>query len=234
MIKYFFFLKCFLVSTFLALSLGVQAGAYEDFFKALDADDSQKVAVFLNKGFDINALDNAGTPVIVRAVQKNALQVLRVIVELPGIDIEQPDRQGDTALLLAALVGKNEFVGCLLAAGAQVNRAGWNALHYAATNAHVETMRLLLEANAYIDAFSSNKTTPLMLAARANADSAVAFLLAQGADPTLVSEAGFNAAGYAMKAGNAKLGERLLLAARDFKNKYYRFPTSVSGDARRE
>ena len=44
---------------------------------------------------------------------------------------------------------------------------GWSALHYAATNGHVQMMRLLLDNNAYLDAEAPNGNTPLMMAAQA-------------------------------------------------------------------
>jgi ankyrin repeat protein len=43
-------------------------------------------------------------------------------------------------------------------------------------------MELLLEENAYIDAESPNKTTPLMMAAQYGSPAAVKLLLAEGAD----------------------------------------------------
>ncbi len=87
--------------------------------------------------------------------------------------------------MLAALAGDVELCRLLIARDADVNKTGWAPLHYAATNGHLEVMRLLLDEHAYIDAASPNGTTPLMMAAHYGSASAVKLLLEAGADPTL-------------------------------------------------
>jgi hypothetical protein len=196
---------------------------YEEFFVALEKNEAPKISRFLAQGFDANTLDGDGTPVLIYAMLNNADPCVELLLNAQGLLPDAQDPNQDTALMHAALRGKLLWVKKLLALGAEPNRAGWSPMHYAAMNNHVDILKVLLEHNAYIDSASQNATTPLMMAARAGAEQAVLFLLENGADPTTVSESGFNAAGYAFKVGRKELGEKLLLAARDFRVKYYNF-----------
>ncbi|MFX8242841.1 ankyrin repeat domain-containing protein, partial [Acinetobacter baumannii] len=67
----------------------------------------------------------------------------------------------------------------------EVNKTGWTALHYAATNGHDNVVKYLLDHAAYIDAESPNATTPLMMAAMNGHITTVKLLLDEGADMNL-------------------------------------------------
>ena len=67
----------------------------------------------------------------------------------------------------------------------EVNKTGWTALHYAATNGHDDIVKYLIEHAAYIDAESPNGTTPLMMAAMNGHITTVKLLLDEGADMDL-------------------------------------------------
>jgi ankyrin repeat protein len=86
---------------------------------------------------------------------------------------------------MAAFKHNKAAVAAMIAKGAQVNRKGWTALHFAAAAGDLEIMNMLLEHHAYIDAGSPSGLTPLMLAAREGMEDAVKLLLEQGADATL-------------------------------------------------
>ena len=68
--------------------------------------------------------------------------------------------------MVAALDGHLEVVQKLRARGADVDRAGWTPLVYAATGGHDEIVRYLLAEGADIDGASPNGTTALMMAVR--------------------------------------------------------------------
>jgi ankyrin repeat protein len=89
----------------------------------------------------------------------------------------------------------------LIDKGADVNKTGWTALHYAATNAHLDLMLLLLENHAYIDAESPNGSTPLMLAAQYGTAKAVKLLILAGADPLLKNQLQLGALDFAQRGG---------------------------------
>ncbi len=199
------------------------AGAYDDFFKAIEQDDEAQVMQLLKKGFDPNTVNADGLPGLSLAIVASANKTLKALEQAPGIDVQLADKHGDTPLMHASMKGRLDVVSDLLAKGAQPNKEGWTALHYAAVGGHLEIIKKLLDNSAYIDAESPNGTTPLMMAARSGQTNAVNTLLELGADPTIVSQSGYNAAGYAMKANQKDLAHKLMIAARDFKNKYYRF-----------
>ena len=93
----------------------------------------------------------------------------------------------------------------------EVNKTGWTALHYAATNGHLTLIRFLLEQNAYIDAEAPSGTTPLMMAAHYGTPEAVKLLLDEGADPMLKNLQGLTAIDFANRANRKESSE--LIAA---------------------
>jgi ankyrin repeat protein len=119
---------------------------------------------------------------------------------LNSIKVEVRNAVDESPLMLAALKGELKLCALLIKKGADVNKPGWAPLHYAATNGHVDVIRLLLEENAYIDAASPNGTTPLMMAARYGSEAALKELLQAGADPALKNDQGLTAFDFAEQA----------------------------------
>jgi len=85
---------------------------------------------------------------IVRAVRKNNLNQVKELIS-QGYDINLPDKNGDTALILAAYEGKTEILKLLLEAGADVTVLDpgmkATALHAAAYAGRTEAAKLLIE-----------------------------------------------------------------------------------------
>ena len=189
------------------------AGSYEDFFTAIKRDDARTVANLLSRGFDANTLDPKGLHGLFMAVQEPSPKVADVMIRWPKTNVEFRTAKDESALMLAALKGHIDLVKKLIERGADVNKPGWTPLHYAATNAHLEIMDLLLENHAYIDAESPNKTTPLMMAAQYGNADAVKLLLEAGADATLRNQLGLTAIDFANKANRSDSAE-LIAAAR--------------------
>jgi ankyrin repeat protein len=116
-----------------------------------------------------------------------------ILAQDPLTRVEASNPSNESPLMMAAIHNQLEVATVLIERGAEVNRKGWTALHYAATRGHIAMMRLLLENSAYIDAESPNGTTPLMMAAYYAPPLAVKLLLEEGADPTLRNQAKVNA-----------------------------------------
>ncbi len=173
------------------------AGSYNDFFKAINLDDPDTVAALLNRGFDVNTLNPAGEHGLILALREPSVKVAQVLIAWPKVNVEARTAQDESPLMLAALKGLTEICQQLIAKDADINKPGWTPLHYAATQGHLDVMRLLLENHAYIDATSPNGTTPLMMAARYSTPSAVKLLLEAGADPTLKNDQGLSAIDFA-------------------------------------
>jgi ankyrin repeat protein len=127
------------------------------------------------------------------------LGVFDALLNARGIDLEAKARNGDTALMIASFKANLPAVKALIDKGAEVNKTGWTPLHYAASIGNNDIVSLLLEKSAYIDAESPNKTTPIMMAARAGHIMTVKLLLDEGADATLKNDAGMTAIDFAEK-----------------------------------
>lgn len=176
------------------------AGSYDDFFTAIKRDSPQQVEMLLQRGFDPNTVDpERGETGLILALRGDHAAIATVLMKAPGINLEAKARNGDTALMIAAIKQNKPAVEALIALDAEVNRPGWTALHYAASVGANEIVQLLLDASAYIDAESPNKTTPLMMAARGGHILTVKLLLDEGADATLKNDQGLSAIDLARK-----------------------------------
>jgi len=118
---------------------------------------------------------------------------------------------GWTALHLAAAFGAPPAVSVLLDGGASVEAISRNPqqnqpLHAVlALGKNAETIELLLDAGAPVNAAQAGGFTPLFSAAIANRRDLVELLLAHGADPGRKSDQGKTAAGFARERGHADL-----------------------------
>lgn len=186
------------------------AGAYEDFFHAVANDDDRRVKSLLMRGLDPNLIEAERNDTgLILALRENAMKVFAVLLNADGIDIEAKSRNGDNALMIACYKGNKPAVEALLRKGAEVNRPGWTALHYAAAIGNNEIVQLLLDKSAYIDAESPNKTTPIMMAAREGHIYTVKLLLDEGADAALKNELGMTAIDFARNHGYQDIVEGL-------------------------
>lgn len=177
------------------------AGSYDDFFTAIRFDDVASLQALLKRGFDPNTVDPQGTPALVKALQEQSLKTAQVLADEPLLKTEPRNSRDETALMLAALRGQEQLVTRLLVRGAEVNKTGWTALHYAATGGHARIAAILIAARADINALSPNGTTPLMMAAMYGNSDTVRLLLGSGAEAYPVNDLGLTAEDFATKAG---------------------------------
>lgn len=149
-------------------------------------------------------------PALVRAAARGdvdeAAELLRT-----GIDPDQADDDGWTALHAAAVFNHLQIVRDLLHAGADVearDKGGFTPLLNAA-QANVEVVNaLLLDTGVEVDARDFSGGTALMDAAEAGSAACVALLLQAGADPLLSCD-GETAAMLAKKHGHHAVAELL-------------------------
>lgn len=197
--------------------------ALHAFNLAIKANDFSFFARMDRLGLGTATRDSLGNNLLMIGIREGGIPMMLQMLEDPQWQNEEvlnhENQLGETALMLAAFNGQDEIVARLITVGAQVNRAGWSALHYAASSGHVSTIGLLLEHHAFVDAESPNGTTPLMMAARFNHSNAAMALLQAGADPTMTNEAGFKARDYAVEANNKDLEFFLNLEEISFENR---------------
>jgi ankyrin repeat protein len=180
---------------------GAQLG---EFFRAVQMDDASTVKSLLASGVNPNQPNPAGgEPALVLAVREGSMRVFQALLDQPGIQVDAPAMNGNTALMMAALKRNRPAAEALVARGAAVNRPGWTPLHYAATSGDEDIARLLLKRGARVDAVSppaSGSFTPLMMAAREGQPAMAVFLVKQGANPQLKNTEGLTAAQVAERA----------------------------------
>src|SRR6185437_10659924 len=113
-----------------------------------------------------------------------------------GADVNEPDCDGDTPLMLAAAQGHASIVAVLLRNGADVsahNDGGETALHLAAYGGHTEAVRALLAAGSCVNARDNGGSTPLICAAFGGYADVASVLLDSGADVTIKNFGGHGA-----------------------------------------
>jgi hypothetical protein len=191
------------------------AGSYDDFFKAIVRDDARAVTELLERGFDPNTIDPQGRQGLFLALQQGSLKAADVLIAWPRTQVEWRSAKDESPLMIACFKGYKEQARKLIARDADVNKTGWTPLHYAATAGNVEIILLLLDENAYIDAESPNKSTPLMMAAMYGSVPAVRALLEAGADPTLRNELGMSAVDFAQRGKRPDAAETIAAAIRN-------------------
>jgi ankyrin repeat protein len=190
------------------------AGAYEDFFAAVAADDDKGVQSLLARGFDVNSVDPKGQPALFLALRDGSAKVAETLWRSPQLDVDRLNASGESALMMAALRGRVDWMRRLLERGARSHQEGWSPIHYAATGDQPAAVALMLDRGAPIDARSPNGTTPLMMAARYGVEGSVDLLLARGADAARRNALQLDAADFARQAGRDFLADRLQRAAK--------------------
>jgi len=153
-----------------------------------------------------------------KAVCDNRPGCVKTLVDASGIDVNKGDKNGRTALHVAADWGRAECVRELLQApGIDVNKGdknGETALHEAAYNGYAECVRKLLQAQG-IDVNKADKYggTALQEAAfMGHAECVRELLKARGIDVNMQSQNGKTALNWAAAYGRAECVRELLKA----------------------
>lgn len=192
------------------LPLAATGGAFDDFFSAARSDNADQVSALLGRGLDPNLIEEErGDTGLIIAVREGSMRVFDVLVNARNIDLDAKARNGDNALMIAAIKGNRAAAEKLVAKGAQVNRADWTPLHYAATSGNNDIAQLLIRKGADLNATSPNKTTPLMMAAGEGHIMTVKLLLDSGAELTRKNELGMSALDFAARNGHKDIVEGL-------------------------
>jgi hypothetical protein len=191
-----------------------RAGAYEDFFKAIELDNAQAVTQLLGRGFDPNTPDPKGQLPLYLALRSESFQAAAALASSPAIQIDKANAAGETPLMIAAMRGSLDWTRRLVERGAQVNREGWTPLHYAASGPDPAVLAYLLDRGAIVDARAPNGSTALMMAASYGPEASVRLLLERGADAKLRNLRDMSAADFARAGGREALAAQLDQAAR--------------------
>lgn len=170
----------------MALSGVAFATPQDDLREAVEYNRPALVQKYVAQGVNPNLNTRDGTPLLVDALKDKNIEVAEALIRAKNIDFERTNAAGENALMMAAYQGLLPMVKLLVETyDVEVNKTGWTALHYAATNGYDDIVKYLLDHAAYIDAESPNATTPLMMAAMGGHITTVKLLLDEGADMNL-------------------------------------------------
>ncbi|MGH9385294.1 MAG: ankyrin repeat domain-containing protein [Vicinamibacterales bacterium] len=147
-----------------------------------------------------------GAP-IAEAAERGDTEAVRALIK-KGLDVNEPQGDGTTALHWAAITGDAELAQMLIYAGANVRattRIGaYTPLFLAARGGFPDVVSALVAAGADVKTTTTNGTTPLMIAAAAGDTRTVTTLVENGSDvnardsysgqTALMFAAGFNRA----------------------------------------
>lgn len=162
----------------------------------------------LDAGVDVDTTDKQGITPLIAAAFNGELRMIKALLDAHP-QINARDTLGKTALIYAAGRAYPQVVSLLLSAGAdvaaqdshQLTALSWVAGHAndAPANDGIKTATLLMEAGAEVMHPDDRGRDALMIAAQRGHAEMVAWLLAQGADPTRRDETGQSAADLAIK-----------------------------------
>ena len=128
-----------------------QADGSTALFAATQANFPGIVEALARRGADVNLTLFDGTPPLCHAAFKGNIEVLKRLLQVPGVLVDQLSQSQATALFYAAQEGQKEAVELLLAKGVDPDIADENQvgpLHIACLHERTEIVELLLNAGA--------------------------------------------------------------------------------------
>ncbi|HCJ2066483.1 TPA: ankyrin repeat domain-containing protein [Klebsiella pneumoniae] len=146
------------------------------------------VALLLKHGADVKAVNASGESAFFLAVDYARSAETITTLANAGADTSLADKSGTTPLMLALSASGVEVD--------KPNREGLTALQVAAGQGAPAVIAALVQRGAKVDQLSANDLSPLMLAVKMNNKANVEALLAAGASVNLSNKAGYTAIGY--------------------------------------
>lgn len=150
---------------------------------AASKGDVDKVHALLITGVSPNTTDPTGRPALGWAALGNYTAVIEELLKAPRIQVDSKDRDGNTALILAAQRGQEDAAAVLIRAKAKLdidNRDGMTALSLAAQNGNLHIVEMLVKAGADVTLQDRTGRTPLEWAQDNNRQRVVDFLRKAG------------------------------------------------------
>jgi len=185
-LKYMMKKSALVAGLMMALPGAAFATPQDDLRAAVEYNRPVLVQKYVAQGVDPNLNTRDGTPLLVDALKDKNVEVAQALIRAKNIDFDRTNAAGENALMMAAYQGLLPMVKLMVETyDVEVNKTGWTALHYAATNGYDDIVKYLLDHAAYIDAESPNASTPLMMAAMGGHITTVKLLLDEGADMNL-------------------------------------------------
>lgn len=199
----------------LFLAMPVFAGALEDMEEALIRGSDKDAIALINRGVDVNSVDVQGNTLLIQTIRRDMPEFFSFLVQKRA-RLNTRNRNGETAVSIAAFLGRSQYVQRLVEAGAEINYFGWTPLAYAAYNGHTDIVEYLIQHGAEVNGKTGNGSTPLFFAARYDHIDTVKALLKDGADPNALNENNDTAVDWAIKGKNTDIEDVLRTAGGRF------------------
>lgn len=186
----------------------------DDTLQAIKLDDPSSVLEGLQRGLDVNFVDEDGNSLLMLAARDGSIHSAAMLINA-GAKTYLRNAYGDDALLLATFAGHEAIVDMLLAKRTSLgkNPMGWTPLHYAAYAGHVHLINKFLALGAQVNDVTDNGLTALMLASKNGHFEVVRTLLIQNADIGIRDGNNLSAADHALAGGNSDIAALLRLPA---------------------
>ena len=173
------------------------------FEQSVNHSDSRAVAYYIAHGKDVNMLTVSGAPLILTAAYQANKEILQQLIQA-GADVNAKASETTLANLY--------FDNAADTPSMPIPLKGFSALTVASAQGNIDNIKLLLEANADVNAANAQGVTPLMAASGQGHLEAVKELLAAGADVNKQTSFNYNAL-EAAKAGKYQEIADLLIKA---------------------
>ena len=145
----------------------------------------KNVVELLKYGADPGFCDSNGLSPFSDAIGRGKLDLIRDMIPYMK-EINALDRNGETALQVATRQDNTQIAEVLLQHGSSATAGrGDNAIHTAAAEGHVRSLRLLLSYCHHVETVNEHGYTPLHLALRSRRHECIPVLLDAGADPNV-------------------------------------------------
>ncbi|XP_067147191.1 inversin isoform X4 [Apteryx mantelli] len=158
--------------------------------------------------------DSQGATPLHYAAQSNFAETVEVFLKHPSVK-DDSDLEGRTSFMWAAGKGSDDVIRTMLNLKLDIDinmtdKYAGTALHAAALSGHVNTVKLLLEHNAQVDALDVMKHTPLFRACEMGHKEVIQTLIKGGARVDLVDQDGHSPLHWAALGGNADVCQILI------------------------
>lgn len=141
-----------------AMEISRDGSSDEDsFIEACKQCDEKYIESLMIRGLvtagTANAMDKSGRTGVSHACEGGFLGVLELLADVPGLDINLPDKEGNTPLIFASQAGRAEVVKFMLETFSSIkidqeNSSGCTALIKAAIQGRSNIAKVLLDAGA--------------------------------------------------------------------------------------
>ncbi|XP_055543762.1 uncharacterized protein LOC129729275 [Wyeomyia smithii] len=183
---------------------------------AFEFGHSDAVDALIERDKNINAADSEGWTALHYVAIQGKVETIKKLLTT-GANVDATTKNGDTPLIVAVKSRCSDalLIDALLERDKNINATnseGWTALHYAAEQGKVETIKKLLTTGANVDATTKNGDTPLIVAVKSRCSDALLIdaLLEQTNNIDAANSEGWTALHYAADQGKVETIKKLL------------------------